>query len=154
MTARPPRCSRRWTLTTVVAVLGLAVLAPLLSGCSAARYVWGAAFNREATVGDFAIDGVLTRACVPVRVVLDVSGEPGSGGFELENPAAALAGRPVGCLLGLTRVGETLPVFIYCPVGELERQCKAIPANARVRVWGQPFGPPGVWTPSRLQVDG
>jgi hypothetical protein len=132
----------------------LITLLPILSGCAAwsratrpIRQAGAAAFT-GASVADLSFEGNKTGACVPIQAIPagNVSDDTSRALME------ALGAKPVGCLLPLTRVGETKPWWIFCAAGEMEQNCSSIQLNSRVSFAGQPLGVGGVWIPSRLRA--
>lgn len=142
-------CSRR--------VLLLAFLAlPLLTGCGTINRLTGplgqaaTTLFTSATLADLQLAGVRTGSLVPVQ-----AGPGGASTFILgeethEDLAGVLGQFPLGVLLPISRIGETSPWWIFCPAGEMQARCEAIPANARVNFTGRPLGRGGVFLPTRL----
>jgi hypothetical protein len=60
---------------------------------------------------------------------------------------------PLGVLLPVTLVGETVPRWILCEAGPMADKCRQIPLNAKVHFAGSPIGPGLLWRPTRLTAD-
>lgn len=60
---------------------------------------------------------------------------------------------PLGVLLPVTMIGETVPRWVLCEAGTFADKCKQIPLNAKVHFAGNPIGPGLLWRPTRLTAD-
>jgi hypothetical protein len=101
----------------------------------------------SATLSDLKLTGIKTGPAVPVQA------EPTGAPLDEATQQAITQIRrqgPVGILLPITKVGETIPWWIFCPAGELQARCEAIPPNATVTFSGQPLGHGMVLLPNRL----
>lgn len=124
--------------------------AVLLSGCGLHRITGP---MREATTAvftpaafaDLQLVGVKTGPLVPVQA--GISAIPAQDVQELTD---LFGDSPLGVLIPVTKVGETIPLWIFCPAGELQKRCEEIPSNARVRFAGQPLGRGGLFLPNHL----
>ena len=133
---------------SALAVLVLSALILPLAGCSTISKVTrkiGAATFTNVAVTDGTREGAVTGPCV-------------SGTFApLDKSAAAVAvskefeGKSVGCLLPVTRVGETEPDLLFCAAGDQEKACMAFPLLSFVVYSGQPLVG-SVWLPSRIAL--
>ena len=135
--------------------LTLFPLVLLLTGCGTVSRLTrplgqaAATLFTNATLADLQLVGVKSGPLVPVQ-----AGSAGTSSLLGDEPRQELTGvlgqAPLGVLLPITRVGETTPWWIFCPAGELQARCEAIPANARVTFFGHPLGRGAVLLPTRL----
>jgi hypothetical protein len=125
----------------------------LTTGCSTAARLARplsqatTALFTSATLSDLKLTGIKTGPAIPVQA------EPTGAALDDATQQAITQIRrqgPVGILLPVTKVGETTPWWIFCPAGELQARCEAIPANATVTFSGQPLGHGMVLLPNRL----
>ena len=122
-----------------------------LTGCGTATRLQqaGATLFTAAKLSDLKLVGVKTGPPVPVQAAPAASTDPTAEATRLV--LTQLFGQgPVGVLLPITEVGKTAPWWIFCPAGELQARCEAIPPNARVTFSGQPLGRGTVLLPTRL----
>lgn len=119
------------------------LFALLLCGCSTLRTV-GTALFTGAHLADLEITGVQTSACTPITAAQLASALP---------PAVVLGDKSIGCLMGISRVGEAAPVWIFCAAGSQAKTCAGIASNARVTITGQPLGGGGVFLPTHIRVE-
>jgi hypothetical protein len=123
---------------------------------------------------DPTLDGAVSVACTPLAV-RDSSGavEAGSDFPTIEADPGAIRELSPGCLLGITRNGETTPVWVLC-LGDLSAACSRLtpgmpvalagrPASQRGDVWlgvsitlqaKSPWSPPGAWEKAFFAADG
>lgn len=124
----------------------------ILAGCgTAARLARpmrqaGTALFTSATFADMELVGIKTGPVIPVEA---------SPSNHLDETTLLAIGQlvtqgPVGVLLPITEVGQTVPWWIFCPAGDLQARCEEIPSNARVTFAGQPLGRGTVLLPTRL----
>lgn len=59
---------------------------------------------------------------------------------------------PIGNMMPVTLVGESIPRWVFCDAATLAKKCSAIPLNAAVSFAGQPVG--AYWRPKRLTAAG
>jgi hypothetical protein len=125
----------------------------LTTGCTtAARLVRplsqaGTALFTSATFSDLKLTGIKTGPAIPLQA--EPAGSP-LDDATLQAISQIRRQAPVGLLLPVTQVGDTMPWWIFCPAGELQALCESIPVNARVTFSGQPLGHGMVLLPNRL----
>lgn len=139
---------RRPSYPLVLAVALTAAL--LLSGCGL-HHITGplheatTAVFTSAAFADLQLVGVKTGPLVPVQ-----AGTSAIPDRDVKELADVLGHSPLGVLLPITKVGETTPLWIFCPAGKFQKRCEEIPSNARVRFAGQPLGRGGLFFPTHL----
>jgi len=120
------------------------LLLPLLVGCASLRAI----IPGGVSPADAEWSGIKSGATVSILASLD----PRATAL---TPLLALTGQadPVGVLLPVTLVGETIPRWVLCEA-KLAQKCNSIPLNAHVSFAGLPVGPGILWRPSRLTAAG
>ena len=128
----------------------------LLSGCGTLSRLSGP-LDRGATVlftsatfDDLQMVGIKTGPSIPVKAGTFVTSAT-LGKEALQELNDALGQASLGILLPITKVGETIPWWIFCPAGELQKRCDEIPRNARVTFTGHPLGRGSVYLPTHLR---
>lgn len=135
-------------LAAAIAVLVAAALSLTLAGCGTVSKVTrkiGASTFTGVAVTDGTREGVVTGECVRGTFApLDKTAAAAAVGKEFE-------GKSVGCLLPVTRVGETEPDLLFCAAGDQEKNCQTFPVLSFVVYSGQPLVG-SVWLPSRIAL--
>ncbi len=132
-------------LPSSVLAAGLLTAALPLAGCATLSGFSGV-LDRAATVlftsatlADLQVVGVKSGPVIPLGAgSFDTSAASGQG--PIQELANVLGQIPLGVLLPITKVGETTPMWIFCPAGKLQKRCEEVPANARVTFAGEPLG--------------
>jgi hypothetical protein len=103
-----------------------------------------------AKLADLKLVGVKTGPAIPLQAA--PAATPATAADEATRQAVTqlLGQGPMGVLLPITEVGKTAPWWIFCPAGDMQTRCEAIPPNARVTFAGQPLGRGAVLLPTRL----
>lgn len=131
--------------------IAILILFATATGCRSIGSLSRVLFTAE-TVADVELEGSAGQ-CVPIAASIAGAASPDP------RAAALLAtlgtfGDPIGCMLQVERVGGG-PFFVLCSAqGGMERTCRALPLNGRVRVSGSPIGPGGVLIPTRVRLLG
>lgn len=135
--------TRKLVCSAVLALL----IAPLLQGCGTVSKVTrklGSSAFTGVSVTDGTREGVVTGECVSGTFSPIDKTKTAAVGKEFE-------GKSVGCLLPVTRVGETDADLLFCAAGEQEKLCQSFPLLAYVVYSGQPLVG-SVWLPSRIAL--
>jgi uncharacterized protein YceK len=131
---------------------GLLPLVLVLTGCGTVSRLTAplgqaaTALFTNATLADLQMTGVKSGPLIPLH-----AGAASFPGAEIQQELAGVLGQaPLGVLLPISRVGETAPWWVFCPVGELQAICEEIPPNAQVTFSGRLLGHGAVLLPTRL----
>jgi hypothetical protein len=130
-------------------VLVVAALSLPLAGCGTVSKVTrklGASTFTGVSVTDGTREGVVTGPCVRGTFAPLDKSQTAALGQEFE-------GKSVGCVLPVTRVGETSPDRLFCAAGEQEKTCLSFPVLSYVVYSGQPLVG-SIWLPSRIALKG
>lgn len=103
----------------------------------------------SATLADLQMTGVKSGPLIPVEA--GPTGASALGAEAQQELAGVLRQASLGVLLPIAQVGETIPWWIFCPAGPLQKQCEEVPANARVTFTGRPIGSGNLLLPSRIR---
>ena len=125
-----------------------------LTGCGTVTRLQqtGQTLFTAARLSDLKLVGVKTGPAVPIQAAPAASTDSTLKDLDAVRQAVGqlLSQGPVGVLLPITQVGKTTPWWIFCPAGEMQDRCEAIPPNARVTFAGQPLGHGTVLLPTHL----
>ena len=126
-----------------------------LTGCGTLTRLQqvGQTLFTAAKLADLKLIGVKTGPVVPLQATPAPATPAGTTAADEATRQAAtqlLGQGSLGVLLPFTEVGKTTPWWIFCPAGEMQTRCEAIPSNARVTFSGQPLGRGTVLLPTRL----